>query len=231
MLLNTKQKELSTDKLKQYREFLILCSKQFDDNKADKVIGDYIKQFHDNTDFHKVFTKVVLINSLYGTNIFDTSKMASHIHDPKKNIDVRIKGGDIKVIDDIRKGHDIKRKKGNKELDFYSFATKYANWHNPSAFPIFDNLVNDLLTQFKKKNILPIEFTAEKLRDYEEFKSVIDSLKKLLQLGDWNYKKIDKALWICAKFLYRKEQLQNEVGVIKTLEEKVPEEFRTMKSQ
>ncbi len=76
--------------------------------------------FPRNTDPKEIAVKIKILNTFYGTNIISVEKMALHIH-RIPNIDGRLADGDLKIVEDIRRGHDIKR---NKELDFYSFSTK-----------------------------------------------------------------------------------------------------------
>jgi hypothetical protein len=169
---------------------------------ADKAIRYALSQFPTNDDPVGVCIKAILVNTLYQTAIINISRMASYI--VEKNIDPKLQASDVSVIDDIRSGHKIRTTKGNrKEIDFYSFATKYAHFHMPSSYPIYDNLVMRLVTEANRKMKFHERFTQSQLLDYSIYKSVIDSLARHLGIANWGYKKIDQGLWVCAKYRYQ----------------------------
>ena len=146
---------------------------------------------------------------LYKTAIINSPKLANYIFKKGKNIDKKLKKGDISVIDDIRKGHKIglngKRK---RERNLYSFATKYAHFHNPKAFPICDNRVIRLLAQANRQwSFYDKKFSQKNIRDYGNYKFVIDSLAESLRITKWSYKKIDQGLWLWARYLDNPELL------------------------
>ena len=192
-----KKVELTRDKLAKVAELF----KEIPNSQIiDKTIRNVISKYRSNNNKKNVYVKVVLINALYKTAIIDTPKLSNHIFINGKKIDRKLAKSDISVIDDIRQGHGIRRKKSKKEMIFYSFATKYAHFHNPKEFAICDNRVIRLLAQnnghYKKE-----------LRDYKKYKSVIDLLAKNLRLIGWDYKKIDQGLWLWARYKYNPELL------------------------
>jgi hypothetical protein len=176
-------------------EFLRLCSQAFHQvpqyEHSDRIIKRAMTGFPLNTDLEQVLTKVVLVNSLYRTGIFDVWKIAKHIHD--QNIDPKIHDEDITVVDDIRSGHGINKR------NLYSFATKYVHWHRPSGFPIYDGLVARLLRDLNSERQFYPEFVLSDLKRYSLLKSVIDELRSKMRLEDLDYKRVDEGLWIHAK--------------------------------
>ena len=171
---------------------------------SDEVIQHALHQFRTNDKMIDVCIKAVLINALYQTAILDIKRLAEHI--VTKNIDSKLNTGDVSVVEDIRSGHGIKSSKGrHKEINFYSFATKYVHFHQPNSFPIYDNLVMRLLCEANKKMGFCEKFTQSKLKDYSFYKFVIDSLAQYLSIADWGYKKIDQGLWMYARGLYTKK--------------------------
>jgi hypothetical protein len=40
-----------------------------------------------------------------------------------------------------------------REINFYSFATKYCSHHKPEMYPIYDSYVDKMLGYFKKRTI------------------------------------------------------------------------------
>jgi hypothetical protein len=175
---------------------------------GDAVISSAIQRFPVNIDIEQVLEKVVLINSLYGTAIFDTIKISKRIC--QIQFDAKIQQADISVVDDIRTGHGI-RTVANNDRDLYSFATKYSSWHDPNTFPIYDNLIKKLLVHLNSDLNFHTKFSQANLKIYSLLKNVIDSLIERLQLEEMNYKQMDQGLWVYAKFLYKRDELEPDI--------------------
>ena len=150
-----------------------------------------LKEEFENTkeDLSQIYKKVVLLNSLYSTNIYATFEVTlkiSKIHNFRK----RVMSGDLLLVDEIRKNII-----SGKNKDFYSFATKYCHHHNANAYPIYDSFVENSLMVFSKE-LFPNKIQRSKMKDYHYFKGNIDSLANKWQLPeDFKYTKIDKYLW------------------------------------
>ena len=110
---------------------------------ADKTIICLFEAFPENKYLEHILLKISVINDLYSTNILGTFNMARHIQ--QLVIDCRLKQGDPLLVNEISSGHGIISKKNNKEINFYSFATKYCNWHNRENYAIYDSFVNKVL--------------------------------------------------------------------------------------
>ena len=177
---------------------------------ADIIIERAVVQWPHNSNLEAVLTKVVLLNSLYHTNVLDVWKIAQHICG--QNVDSKIQKGDLTVVDDIRLGHGIRNK---KERNLYSFAAKYLNWHRPTEFPIYDNLVARLLTELNREYGFHQPFVRSGLKNYQLLKSVLDGLTSWAGLEDLRYKRIDEALWVYAKQRYDKlpDEISTKVGL------------------
>lgn len=212
-----KKTNICTDKTK-LRQLLEFCAEKFEKIRryqiTDSAISLAIQQLPKNTRIEDVLIKATLINSLYGTAIFDIIKISQHICN--KNIDQKINNGEISVIDDIRTGHGIPADE-NRERNLYSFATKYISLHAPEKFPIYDGLVKRLLKDINSiHKFHNPSFTQNDLAAYHRLKSVIDSLIAFLNLKrDFRYKKIDQALWLYAKYLYKPDELKKDADDIK----------------
>lgn len=210
------------------KSLLIECSKEFKEFEryalADQVINEYVDRFPKHGRLRDVLGKVVLINSLYSTAIYDVIKMARHIQGIE-NIDKLIEKGDINAVEKMRKNHRIfVGKKGNKkrkERDIYSFSTKYLNFHNQRAFPIFDNLVKRLLPELNNKyKIISDKIVQKSLYDYGVYKEFIDALRFHILLDDENYKRLDQGLWVYAKYRYQSDKIPATVRKnVKQIEE------------
>ncbi len=173
---------------------------------ADETIRLAFKLFPHNADIRHVTLKAVLINTLYGTAIFDVAKMAQHIVGCK--IDTKIERTDLSVVDDLRLGHGIG--KGSIERNLYSFATKYAHFHKPQAYPMFDNLVKQLLPELNQVLHFGPHFTQEQLLNYSSYRNTIDSLISFLHCR-WGYKSFDEGLWVLARYKKEKDSGQTRI--------------------
>ena len=163
---------------------------------ADQAIIKLFNAFPENKKLEDVLLKISVINDLYSTNIFGTFKMANHIL--KLKIDAGLKKGDPLIVHKIALGHGIKSKKTNKEINFYSFATKYCNWHNTDCYAIYDSFVEKVLIAYMQKDSFS-KFTKLELKDFKRFKSIINDFSRFYGLSNQNLKMIDKFLWIYGK--------------------------------
>lgn len=167
---------------------------------ADQAIIKLFEAFPENKLFEDILLKISVINDLYSTNIYGTFKMAKHIQ--QLNIDDDLRHGNPEVVNYIATGHDIRRKKSNKEIKFYSFATKYCNWHNKDQYAIYDSFVERILLAYKRQDNFS-SFKKADLRNFEMFKIIIDDFIGYYDLNQHNLKEIDKFLWIYGKKLFK----------------------------
>ena len=163
---------------------------------ADKAIVSLFEAFPENKLLEHILLKISVINDLYSTNILGTFNMAKHIQ--QLDIDNRLKQGDPYLVNEISSGHRIISKKNDKEINFYSFATKYCNWHNRDNYAIYDSFVNKVLIAYKRKDNFST-FIEPDLKDFIKFKKVVLDFKQFYNLSDHDLKQIDKFLWIYGK--------------------------------
>lgn len=162
---------------------------------TDEALTELIKKFPKNDKLPEIYLKVIAINSLYSTNIYDTYKIAYRImcikdFDNKLN---RIESG---IVDEIATGHNIKTA-NNTERKFYSFATKYCSWHDKNnIFPIYDSYIEKVLTIYLNHKSIP--FKVSDFKTYSKFVTALNEFKDNYQL-DKRLKEIDKFLWLVAK--------------------------------
>jgi hypothetical protein len=163
---------------------------------ADQAIIKLFAAFPDNKKLEDILIKISVINDLYSTNILGTFIMAKHIR--KLNIDENLRGGDPDIVHKIATGHNIRTKKNNREINFYSFATKYCNWHNRDSYAIYDSFVDKVLMAYKRKDNFSA-FKKADLKDFKKFKRIIQVFIDFYGLTQHNLKEIDKFLWIYGK--------------------------------
>ncbi len=167
--------------------------------KADQAIDNLLKIFPKNKKLEDILLKVTVINALYSTNIFGTYIMAKHIE--KLQIDDLLLTSDPNVVNRIATGHGIPKSKTKGDRNFYSFATKYCNWHNKENYPIYDNFVHKILIAYRNKDNFS-EFKNKELKDYKRFKQIITDFKNRYLLTKYKLKEIDKFLWIYGQYIF-----------------------------
>jgi hypothetical protein len=166
---------------------------------ADQAITKLFQTFPANVHLEDILLKISVLNDLYSTNILGTFAMAKHIQ--KLGIDISLDDGDPHIVNKISVGHGIRSSKTTKELNFYSFATKYCNWHNREQYAIYDSFVEKILMAYKKQDNFSM-FTKAELRDFPTFKRVIQDFIEFYDLNRHNLKEIDKFLWIYGKEMF-----------------------------
>ena len=126
------------------------CSKKYKNDArysyADEIQRRLTTKFAG--DYESILLAVVFLNQIYSTNLYDVYRVADHIYKKKDMILPAIETGKIEAVEMIATGHGIGRK-GCKESVFYSFSTKFCNYLNPKAYPIFDSHVEKMLKVVK----------------------------------------------------------------------------------
>lgn len=156
-----------------------------------------IKRFPKNKILPEIYLKVLVLNDLYSTNIYDSFKMAEGIS--KLNLDLAIENKELNIVNKIAKKHNIKTKKG-ESWNFYSFATKYCSWHQKNIYPIFDSYVEKALISYKKSHKFA-SFKNNELKVYRKFTKIITAFKKYFELEEFELRDIDYFLWSKGKQL------------------------------
>ncbi len=162
---------------------------------AERAVDLVFRQWPTNVNYDEVLVKVVVLNRLYSTNIWDPYTVAQHIVD--LNVDERLRAGDsslISIVGNVRFG--------SKTRYFLSFATKYCSWHEPDLFQIFDSYVEWILWQYKAQFDFAA-FKQKELRVYPSFVSVVDQFVEHFGLVRLSRKDLDKFLWIEGKDNWR----------------------------
>ena len=157
----------------------------------------FTKTYPDNTDLNDVLIKVCSLNDFYSTNIYDPIKVAKHI--VSLRIDKSLSMADPKLVNEIA----LVTVKGNKKINFYSFATKYCSHHKPVNYPIYDSFVEKMLMHFYKKDKFS-KFKKVDLKYYPEFIRVLNDFKVFYDLEQFNLKEFDKYLWQEGKIRFPK---------------------------
>ena len=171
------------------------------ESALNKLFRDLCPQ---NISLDDVLLKVATLNTFYSTNIYNVFAVARHI--VHLNIDERLRQGDDSLVTDIASGHGVVNKKGGKEIQFFSFATKYCSHHRPQVYPIYDSFVEDFLVYLSKVDDFTY-FRREDLRDITVFKQTLMKLREFYGLEEFTLKQIDQYLW-----QYGKEKFPKPYG-------------------
>jgi hypothetical protein len=183
---------------RRFRDCLEVCATAFDRERAytipDGVIRAAFARHPGNTSLDDVVPKVVLLKTLYRTEVLDWWRMAKHVR--AQRLDALLKAGDLRAVARLRKGHGIGPRRGS-ERDFYSFATKYCHWHRADKFPMYDKWVALALGHINARfRFLEPWAKGELRRDYSHFVRIVDACRDGLGLKWPGYKRLDQALWV-----------------------------------
>jgi len=173
------------------REYIEKLLKEYRDSyfsPTDGTLSKIFKIFPKNNDIREVLAKVVLLNSLYNTNIFDQYPVAEHI--TRLSVDKALSEGSTSIIAKI-----ARVKFGHKERYLYSFATKYCSWHFPERFFIYDYFVDCIIWEYKKRFGFGSFFRYE-LKEYERYHEILLNFVDFFRLVGTSKKKLDEFLWL-----------------------------------
>ena len=159
----------------------------------------FLKFAPGNSEISDILLKASCLNDFYSTNIFAIYPVAKHIVSIK-DLDKRLKDGDIKLVRELGNV-----KIGDNKRYFYSFATKYCSHHNPTAFPIYDSYVEQVLLYFNKVDKFPA-FKRKDLKNYRKFKEILIDFQRFYKLERFNLKELDRYLWLLGKEIFPKSK-------------------------
>lgn len=161
----------------------IEAAKQLDEKLRDwklanEVVSFYFAAHPENTSEHSVYTKVVLVNSLYSTHLRDPLGMARHILGLDR-LDAQLEEGEVDAVERI----------ANDGRHYVSFASKYGHFHNKTAFPMYDSFVVVALRQQLQKR-------GSSFPSYTEFFKAIKGFREQAGLASVSWEDLDKYLWL-----------------------------------
>jgi len=144
---------------------------------ANQVIASYFQAHPDNTKEQSVVVKVVLVNSLYFAGIREPLRMAGHmlgLH----GLDAQLMMGEVEAVERIAKD----------DRYYVSFASKYAHFHNKTAFPIFDSFAVAAMAQLQERGF--------SFPSYTKFFETIKAFREQAGLTFVFWEDLDKYLWL-----------------------------------
>ena len=165
---------------------------------GDELLKDVFSEIRsaENPTLKQVQEAVIILNSLYNTNLQNVITTSRNIKDQFPYILKKINERDLTVIDDIT---NINKQGENSQFNnkIYSFATKFCSFINPS-YPIFDRFSSNLL--FMILNRYDEQFPLEDLGNYRIFCEKYEVFQNKYSL-DNNNKNTDTFLWMYGKIL------------------------------
>jgi len=162
-----------------------------DNEAAEHALAELFRQYPQNTDLRHVLLKVVAVNSLYHTCIYALDTVARHIHAHGAEVDAAFDTGSPHIVDQI-----AKVKVQGKTHNFFAFATKYASWHQPEKFPIYDSRVDSYLWTLQQQKPFAPAFMHPHLWDYPRFHTIAVAFRDTYGLSAFTFKEIDKFLYL-----------------------------------
>lgn len=159
---------------------------------TEKALAELFAAYPANDNPSRVLLKVVALNSLYTTRILAVLKLASHIAGQGAALDAALAAGSPAAVDAV-----ASVSSGDTDFTFYSFASKYCNWHQPNLYPIYDSRVEKYLWALKKDGLFQTEAFSQRqdLYKYPQFCLVMTAFREQFGLGSFTFKQIDKFLW------------------------------------
>ena len=158
----------------------------------------FLETFPENKTLEDILIKVSTLNAFYSTHIKNVYPVAKSIME--LDIDERLKAGDVTLVQDIAPY----KKTDGREINNYSFATKYCSHHNPKEYAIYDSYVDSILKYFKNVDGF-CEFGTNDLKDYACFKSVLLKFRNFYGLDQFDLKLLDRYLWQLGKEKFPKK--------------------------
>jgi hypothetical protein len=143
-------------------------------------------QFPHNTDTSQVLLKVLVLNKLYSTQVRDIDVLPLARHIAGLGIDSLLTQGSLEAVDLITNCPNLRK--------YFSFASKFCSWHNPTVYPIWDGNARACLWAYKKQDKFA-NFHNYDLWVYENFRTTIISFRAHYGLDSLTFKELDKFLF------------------------------------
>jgi hypothetical protein len=169
------------------------ASEKFDQKYKviEEALGELFGNYPLNTNPSHVLLKVAALNRLYSAGVLAVGVLADHIYRNGKEIDLALAAGNLSAVERIERVT-IQ----GKEFNFFSFATKYCNWHRPDLYPVYDSRVDQYLWSLQKHSrFSDFNHRPDIRKDYIGFFKIMTDLRSFYKLESTTFKEIDKFLW------------------------------------
>jgi hypothetical protein len=180
---------------------------------VESTLDALMTSFPHNREFTHVHIKVIAISQLYRARVknIDAEPLARHIWSIP-NLDDLLAAGSPRVVGLM---HDCETTRSK----YYSFATKFCNWHNQKEYSLWDYNVDEALWSYRRQGGFA-EFKRYELLDYPRFVSIVKEFREHYGLQRHSLKNIDKFLGRVGAALLQKKRAracENMHGQINSL--------------
>ena len=199
----------------------------------EELLQHLVCSYHDHKDPAAVAVKVKLLNQFYSTGITAVNALVAHVQKMGKVIDKAFAQKSA-VPEIVEKIANLKLASGSRRN--YSFATKYCALHEPKKYPIYDDIVAEVLSSLFMNGLLQIkgitysrisgkgkmskgDFKEIMNKDYSFYIKVYDAFMEQAGLTSLTYRQVDNYLWGAYKIgnrKYRIKELAKPKSGIKT---------------
>jgi hypothetical protein len=170
---------------------------------VEAALGELFKHYPENTDASHVLLKASAVNALYYTNVYAIQTVALHIAHLGAEVDAAFASGLPSIVDLISRVE-----VQGKTHQFFSFASKYASWHKPNEYPIYDTRVCRYLSHVKAETNL-FGFLNRCDWGYARFKEEMVAFREQFQLSRFTFKQLDAFLYMEGSKLFEAPAAQD----------------------
>jgi hypothetical protein len=180
------------------------CRQFAGDNKViEDALTDLFAKYPANRNEAQVLLKVLTLNELYSTRlplhapkrptVFDVAKRI-----PTLGFDQAFREGSLEVVNAIS----TTQFPGKRRINRFAFATKYASWHKPDRYPIWDRNVHNYFICLRRLHRADWDRFAEGFKlssndwGYPQFYDLMVRFRAHYRLEQVSFKHLDKFLWI-----------------------------------
>lgn len=174
------------------------------DGLVDKALLELFRTFPENTRIEHVLLKVLSFNAFHSVGIIDIHPVARHIL--SLSIDERLAESSATLVNSLAR---TPTSSGSIRRNF-SFASKYCSWHVPDAYPIYDSIVNKLVSEYQQLDRFTDTNWQHDLTDYLTFKHAVEAFRCSYGLSEFSFKELDKFLWLYGKEYFGKSAVRSE---------------------
>jgi len=158
----------------------------------DKRCIQYFNHNPANVDAKEVVLKISAMDHTEVDDLVNNRQMVAD-HIVSLDIDNGLQKGSPEIVHHIA---DIQV--SGKKVNLYAFATRYCNWHNMEAYPIYDMIMEGVLELYMEK-VKNEKISEKDFFHYPRYKEILTAFRNSLDLVNLNFKEIDKFFWINGK--------------------------------
>lgn len=174
--------------------------------RADQALAKLFQAFPENQQQEHVTFKVLALNAFKNSKVSGVTSAVKHIL--SLNIDPKLAAGVPELVNRIAATPD----RNGKIRRNYSFASKYCSWHAPNAYPIYDDIVDGLIWAYQQADKFTDAFWRSDLHDYPHFKRIVEAFQAHYGLTEFNFRDLDKFLWLYGKAYLGKAALSPQAA-------------------